>query len=186
MVFIQITQLSTHFLYNNEIMCAVFIDLQRAFVTVNHESLLEKLNRYGIRSKENDCFRSFLTNRKQYVSVNGFFSQTKVARRGISQGSTLGPILFLIYINDLKNALDKYTGHYFADDDELKLLIDWLRANKLSLNESKTKLLIFRPSRKLNITVPNIKLNNYILNPEKTVTYLGIELDENFFWNKRI
>ena len=63
---------------NDEIVCGVFIDLQKAFDTVNHEILLEKLNNYGIRSKENNWFRSFLTNRKQYVSINGFFSQTKI------------------------------------------------------------------------------------------------------------
>ena len=64
-------------------------------------------------------------------------------------------------------------------NNELKLLTDWLRANKLSWNESKTKLSIFRPSKKLNITILNIKLNNLILTPEKTVTYLGIKIDEN-------
>ena len=65
-------------------------------------------------------------------------------------------------------------------------MTDWLTANKISLNESKTKFLIFRPRRKLNITVPNIKLNNFILTPEKTVTYLGIEIDENLSWYKQI
>ena len=70
--------------------------------------------------------------------------------------------------------------------NELKLLTDGLRANKPSLNESKTNLLIFRPWRKLNITVPKIKLNNLILTPGKTVTYLGTEIDENLSWNKQI
>ena len=68
---------------------------------------------------------------------------------------------------------------------KLKLLTDWLRANKLSLNESKTKLLIFRPRRKLNITVLNIKLNNFSLTPEKTVLYLGIEIEEAHGTNKQ-
>ena len=68
---------------------------------------------------------------------------------------------------------------------KLKLLTDWLRANKLSLNESKTKLLIFRPRRKLNITVLNIKLNNFSLTLEKTVLYLGIEIEEALSWNKQ-
>ena len=104
-------------------------------------------------------FCSFLTNRKRYVSINGFFSQTKIVRCGVPQGPTLEPLLFLIYINDLNNALHKCRVHHFVDDtiyylvtnifqiiscvmnNELKLLTDWLRANKLSLNESKTKLL---------------------------------------------
>ena len=68
---------------------------------------------------------------------------------------------------------------------ELKLWTDWLRANKLSLNQSKTKILIFRPPRKLNITGPNFKLNNSILAPKKTVTYLGSEIDENLFWKSK-
>ena len=71
-------------------------------------------------------------------------------------------------------------------NNELQLLTDWLRANKISLNESKTKLLIFNTRRKQNIAVPNIKINNFIVTPEKTVTYLGIEIDENFSWNKQM
>ena len=71
-------------------------------------------------------------------------------------------------------------------NNELKLLTGWLRADKLSLNESKTKILIFRPRRKLNITVPKIKLNSFILTPEKSITHLGIEVYENLSWNKQI
>ena len=129
---------------NNEIVCGVFIDLRKAFDNLNHEILLEKLNHYGIRSKENNWFRSFLTNRKEYVSINGFFSQAKIVRSGFPQGSTLGFLLFLIYINDLNNALDKCIVYHFADDtnllfgnkcsseiacimnNKLQLLTDWL------------------------------------------------------------
>ena len=71
-------------------------------------------------------------------------------------------------------------------NNELKLLTGWLRADKLSLNESKTKILIFRPRRKLNITVPKIKLNSFILTPETSITHLGIEVYENLSWNKQI
>ena len=71
-------------------------------------------------------------------------------------------------------------------NNQLKLFTDWLRARKISLGESKTKLLIIRPRRKPNITVPNIKLSNFILTLEKTVTYTGIEIYENLSWNKQI
>ena len=84
-----------------------FIDLRKAFDTVNHEILLGKLKHYGITGKQKDWFRSFRTNRKKYVSVEGFFSQTKTVKCGVPQGSTLGPLLFLIYINDLGNALQE-------------------------------------------------------------------------------
>ena len=132
------------YLDNDKMVCRVFIELQKAFNSVNHEVLLEKLKHYGIRSKENNWFCSFLTNRKQYVSISGFFSQTKIVRCGVPQGSTLGPLLFLIYINDLNNALKKCRVQHFADDtnllfgdkcpseiscvmnNELKLLTDWL------------------------------------------------------------
>ena len=184
---------------NDEIVCGVFIDLQKTFGTVNHEDLLEKLNHHGIRSKENDWFRFFLSNRKQYMSINGFFSQTKIVQCDVPQDSTLGPLLFPIYINDLNNALDKCIVHHFAEkkilfgnkcpseiscvmNNEIKLLTNWLRANKLSFTESKIKLLIFGPRRKLNITVPNITLTNFTSNREKTVTYFGIEIDESLSW----
>ena len=104
---------------NEEIVFRVFIDLQKAFDTISHEILLGKLNYDGIKTKENNWFHSFLTNRKQYVSINGFFSQTNIALCGVLQGSTLGPLLFLIYINDFNNALDKCIVHHFADDTNL-------------------------------------------------------------------
>ena len=107
------------YLDNDKMVCGVFIELQKAFNSVNHEVLLEKLKHYGIRSKESNWFRSFLTNRKQYVPINGFFSQTKIVRCGVPQGSTLGPLLFLIYIKNLNNALDKCRVYHFANDTNL-------------------------------------------------------------------
>ena len=135
------------YLDDGEILCGVFIDLQKAFA--NHEILFKKLKHYGIRSKQNDWFRSFLSNRKQFVSIEGLFSQTKIVKCGASQGSTLRPLLFLINSNDLTNALEKYTVHHFADDtnllhgnknpsvvlylmcnnSELNLVPDWRRTN---------------------------------------------------------
>ena len=107
------------YLDDGEIVCGVFVDVQKVFDTVNHEILLEELKHYGIRSEQNDWFRSFLTNRKQYVSMVGFFSKTKIVKCGVLQSSTLGPLLFLIYVNGLANALEKSIVHHFADDTNL-------------------------------------------------------------------
>ena len=113
----------------------------------------------------NDWLKSYLTNRTQYVSLSGFNSTTRLITCGVPQGSTLGPLLFLIYINDLNNCFKHSTVHHFADDtnlifasksistienvmnNELRFLVEWLRANKLSLNEKKTEMIIFRPIR---------------------------------------
>ena len=188
---------------NNDYVCGVFIDLQKAFDTVDHEILLNKLSYYGIRGIANDWFRSFLTDRQQFVNVLGQNSKYKKITCGVPQGSTLGPLLFLIYINDLHNAFDKCLIHHFADDtnlifdnkkievieevmnNELKFLVEWLRANKLSLNESKTELILFRPMHKKSQYL-NVRLNNFVLKPCKSVVYLGVTIDEVLSWNKQI
>ena len=136
--------------------------------------------------------------------IEGFVSQTKIVKCGNPEGSTLGPLLFLIYIIDVTNALEESIVHHFADDtnllyddknpsvisgalnSELKLVTDWLRAKKLFLNESKTKLLLFRPVNTLNLILSNIKLNEYLLTLAKSVTYLGVEIDAMLSWNNQI
>ena len=91
---------------NNSVAAGVFIDLQKAFDTVDHGILLYKLNYYGIRGIANDdWFRSYLTNRKQYVAINGFDSNSVTMKFGVPQGSVLEHLLFLIYINDLHTAI---------------------------------------------------------------------------------
>ena len=179
----------------------VFIDLQKAFDTVNHEILLGKLAHYGFRGPINDWFRSYLTDRKQKVVINGFESECKSMLHGVPQGSVLGPILFLLYINDLHNCIKYCTTYHFADDtnllnicdnykilqkslnQDLKLLNSWLTANKISLNEGKTELIFFRGP---NTQIPNdikIQLNGKRLLPSKEVKYLGVYLDENMNGN---
>ena len=106
---------------NGEIGIGIFIDFRKAFDTVDHEILLQKLHHYGIRGTANDWFRSYLTNRQQFVSIDGENSTLKLMSHGVPQGSVLGPLLFLIYINDLHNAIKYSKTRHFADDTNLLL-----------------------------------------------------------------
>ena len=142
-------------LNDNKFNLAIFIDLKKAFDTVNFDILLDKLNYYGIKNKENNWFKNYLTNRVQFVQLPcGTFSKEKVITCGIPQGSVAGPLLFLIYINDLAQSSDFFTI-LFADDTtfqlssedpefllwkanlELQKAADWFSANLLTLNAKK-------------------------------------------------
>ena len=181
--------------------CGIFIDLQKAFDTVDHKILLKKLEHYGIIGLANDWFCSYLTNRQQFVSINGFDSKSKVMKYGVPQGSVLGPLLFLIYINDLHKAIKYSTTLHFADDTnllavndslkklqkqvnlDLRFLYKWLKANKISLNASKTELLLFRhPNKVINYDL-KIKINGKKLVPSNFVKYLGILIDCHLNWH---
>ena len=179
---------------NKKIACGIFVDLQKAFDTVSHEILIAKLDYYGIRGIANNWFSSYLKNHSQYVSILGFESNTKPTIHGVPQGSVLGPLLFLIYINDLHTVI-KSKVYHFADDtnllninssprklhkhlnDDLKILYNWLLANKISLNCDKTEIIFFH---KQGEKIPNIKIkmNGHRIYPSKSIKYLGIYIDE--------
>ena len=101
--------------------CGVFLDFQKAFDTVNHDILLKKLEHYGIRNKSNKWLRSFLEGRKQHTTINKTRSSDKLISNGVPQGWILGPILFILFINNFHKAVDLSTVHHFADDTNLLL-----------------------------------------------------------------
>ena len=189
---------------NNMYACGIFIDLEKAFDTVNHQILLYKLNHYGIRGVANSWFSSYLSNRSQSVTLNGVTSTEKDISCGVPQGSILGPLLFLIYINDMHCAAESSTLYHFADDTnllcsnkslkklkialnkDLAILYDWLCANRLSINAGKTEFIVFRPSRKridLRIT---LKLHHTRLYESSKIKYLGLILDNKLNWKAHI
>ena len=148
--------------------------------------------------------KSYLSNRNLYVSINGYDSNLADVKFGVPQGSVPGPLLFLIYINDLNQALKFCKVHHFADDTnllhfsksiyrlnkyvnlDLKNLTYWLNANRISLNVKKTELVIFKHQRKKLDSSIKIKLNRKRLHPSKSVKYLGIKFDENLNWKQHI
>ena len=153
-----------------------FVDLQEAFDTVEHDILLVKLEHYGILGLANEWFRSYLSNRKRYISSNGHESSLASILFGVTQGSVLGPLLFLTYINDLNQAIKFCKVHHFADETNLlhfnksvakinnlvnqgmKNLTVQLNSNKISLNVEKTELVIFKHQMKKIDSEIKIKL----------------------------
>ena len=176
--------------------CGVFLDLRKVFDTVNHPILLDKLEHYGIRGVAKEWFSSYLRNRKQFVSINNTCSDYLDITCGVPQGSVLGPLVFLIYINDFQRCSSKLDFHLFADDSnlfyaskslsgiesiinaELVHVKTWLSANKLSLNIAKFSFVIFHPPQKKKTFNIRLSVNDKPLK-EPYIQYLGVMLDSH-------
>ena len=199
---ISITEHIRSALDKNNFTCGVFPDFQKAFDTVNLGILLSKLGYYGVRGIAHDLFKTFLTNRKQDTVINGVSLSVLSITHGVRQGSVLGPLLFLIYINDLNHVVKHSTVHHFADDTNLlysnsslksinkcinhNLIVHWLRANRISLNVNKTEIVLFRPKNKIICKNTNFRLSGQKITPTAHTRYLGILMDQHLSWDQHL
>ena len=190
---------------SRETTVSVFIDFRKAFDTVIHNILLNKLELLGIKGLNKIWFESYLTNRTQRTLANGVISNPELITCGVPQGSTLGPLLFLIYINDLVTVVNNSELHLYADDTavycsdrhplvaknavqmDLHNISRWCNNNKISINLKKTKSVIFGTRYMLKkFSNPKIELEGMVLENVGHYKYLGINLDSTLNFNKHM
>ena len=187
-----------------KIPASIFLDLSKAFDTLNFDILLRKLQHYGIDGNSLNLIKSYLTNRFQYVQFENSDSSLLEVKTGIPQGSILGPLFFSILINDLVNCSTKFQFLMYADDttiyfnlndfplinreieinSELEKVNTWLKLNKLAINVDKSKCMFFQKRR--SITPLKFLMNNRAIDVVHNFNYLGIMLDANMSWKSHI
>ena len=212
MAIIQLVDNINNAVEKNENTIGIFLDLSKAFDTIDHNILLHKLNHYGFRGIVHDWFKNYLNNRKQYVNYNSKKSLLKNIICGVPQGSILGPLLFILYINDIINTSSILEFILFADDTtivyshqdissqitminkELEEINNWFKANKLSVNASKTNCMLLG-TRQMISKIDNhasqqqevdIILDDKKLERVTKTKFLGVTIDENLTWKYHI
>ena len=189
-------------LSKKQISMLLLIDFSKAFDMISHETLLRKLSHYGIRGNAHNWLTSYLTNREQYVSINGCNSSKTILKYGVPQGSILAPLLFVIYVNDMPeiNRLAKFI--LYADDanilitgktmseietkyyEIIKALENWVASNGLVLNIKKTNYMLFSTSKIAETFVPTISKKP--IERKHASRFLGVLIDENLTWKEHI
>ena len=188
---------------SGEYAIGVFLDFPKAFDTVDYKILLDKLDHYGIRGCALSWFRSYLSHRFQYVTYNGSQSSQQLIKCGVPQGSILGPLLFLVYINDLCIVCKSTESVLFADDtnlfssgsnasslhdgvnNDLAIVAEWLKVNKLSLNIKKTHFMCFSAKNKPSPCI-SLQIDGESLAEVNKSKFLGVIIDNNLSWKDHI
>ena len=183
----------------------IFIDLSKAFDTIDHGNLLVKLDRYGIRGNANLLIKSYLSNRVQYTEIHNEKSDTLTIKYGVPQGSVLGPLLFLLYINDISRCSELGLFILFADDTNifveehsaeeayqkgnaiLQLVREYMVLNKLHINMTKCCYIHFKP--KISRTTESelcLKIEGFPIKRVDNAKFLGVIIDENLSWEPHV
>ena len=209
MAVLDVTNMIQHELFGNNYVLGVFMDLQKAFDTIDYSILLRKLEHYGFRGVTLSWFKSYLEGRSQFTVISGCESTLRPVTRGIPQGTVIGPLLFLLYINDIANSVKDSSIKLFADDSnlfiisnnlsalfalansEIHSLSQWIKANNLYINYDKTNYMLFQPKKALsiNFNIDNsysLSINGHIITRVNVVKYLGMFIDENLNWHEHI
>ena len=190
---------------NNEFTVGIFLDLTKAFDTVDHCILLEKLKHYGIRGNAHSLLKSYLRNRSMYTTINDVKSDLCQIDFGVPQGSVLGPLLFTSYINDIMHCIPKKHSRLFADDtgifthgrdfimlkdqsiSKYRILFNWCLDNRLTINLSKTCFIIFRTKNKrIPADFVDLKMDDISISRVNVIKYLGVYIDEHLYWDQHI
>ena len=194
----------TQDLDKGKIPISIFLDLSKAFDTLDHAILLQKLNHYGIRSVELKLLTNYLRGRTQYVAYDKATSDIYPITTGVPQGSILGPLLFIIYINDICNASKLFKMIIYADDTtlystldvfgtfttkeinlEITKITDWLKLTKLSINIKKSKFMVFHMPQK-QVNLPKIKIENIEVECADEFIFSGLIIHKHLKWDSHI
>ena len=189
----------------DKIVGITFIDLRKAFDAIDHSLLVAKLRAYGFDDVSIRWFRNYLSIHRQRVVLDNVYSDWATVHRGVPQGSVLGPLMFIIYMNNLPNVICHSHLHLFADDitmyisgadpvlvqddlnSDLASLFEWVTSNGFAVNVSKSQsMLLARRHRRHQLSSIQLLLNNNVLRVHKSVKYLGIIVDENLSWSEQV